>query len=453
MQLRQLPAIHKLLNAPELEPLLERHGLGAVKETLRQWQARWRHDGEVPAWAADRVQCAARLNAQLAGHSYQPVHNMTGTVIHTNLGRAPLSGELWDAVRPLVTGSMNLEYDVADGRRGSREGAVERRLVRLTGAEAATLVNNNAGALLLVLNTLALAKPVPVSRGELVEIGGSFRLPDLMQRSGCQLLEVGTTNRTHLQDFAAVADQAACFLKVHPSNYAVTGFASEVGTAELAKLAQQRRIPLCVDLGSGALVNLARLGLPHEPMPQKVLKDGADLVTFSGDKLMGGVQAGLIVGRADLIARLETNPLKRALRLDKIALALLNEILKLYEDPDRLTEALPVLRMLTTPLAALENRADAVQRVLASKLEAYRIEAKPSAAQIGSGALPNQPIESRALAIGHRDGARVGLLAQRLRQLNEPVIGRIQHQALWLDMRSVVNFDRALRSLEALPSK
>ena len=449
MQPRRLPAIDKLLNEPSLQPLLAQHGAGAVKERLRELQGQLRRSKQLPDWAAKPAEYAARLSQQLAGQGYRRMHNLTGTLIHTNLGRAPLSAALWQEVQPLVTGALNLEYDLAEGGRGDRDAVVEQRLRRLTGAEAATLVNNNAAALLLILNTLAEGGTVPVSRGELIEIGGSFRLPDLMRRSGCRLQEVGTTNRTHLRDFQAV-ETPALFLKVHPSNYAISGFTAEVETAQLAKLARQREAPLCVDLGSGALVNLARFGLPQEPRPQQVLEQGADLVTFSGDKLMGGAQAGLILGRADLIAKLQANPLKRALRMDKISLALLDALLKLYEAPDRLPSTLPLLRMLTLPLSVLQRRAESVHRTLADRLPGYRLQVRASQAQIGSGALPDRNIESRALVISHADPAAVRRLEQALRRLPQPVIGRIHQDALWLDMRSAADFDDAQDTLKNL---
>ena len=446
MQPRQLPAIGKLLKAPEIEALAVRHGAAAVKERLRALQQAARASAEVPAWAGAPQEYAKRIDAALAGRGYRVVYNMTGTIIHTNLGRAPLSGAAWDAVKRLVTGSMNLEYDLHSGRRGDREGTVAQRLAGLTGGEAAAVVNNNAAALLLVLNTLALNRPVTVSRGELIEIGGSFRLPELMARSGCRLLEVGTTNRTHLRDFAATAKETALFLKVHPSNYAISGFTSEVETAQLAELARAEGVAFCVDLGSGALVDLSRFGQPYELMPRKVLDQGADLVTFSGDKLMGGVQAGLIVGRADLVAQLNANPLKRALRADKVALALLNEVLKLHEDPERLPSALPVLHMLTLPIEALAKRVERLRSALAGKLPGYHLQCQPSEGQIGSGALPDTRVESRALVISHDHAAEVRRLEQGLRR-SAQVIGRLRRDALWLDVRSVADFDGALASL------
>ena len=450
MQPSDLPSIEKLVNAPALRPLVSHHGPEPVKRALRNLQTGMRANGRIPDWAGSAAGYAARLQETLAGQGYRRVHNLTGTVIHTNLGRAPLSAELWDAIKPLVTGAMNLEYDLARGGRGDREGMVAERLTRLAGAEAATIVNNNAAALLLVLNTFGFGKPVPVSRGELIEIGGSFRLPDLMARAGCRLLEVGTTNRTHLEDFADVAQDAAMLLKVHTSNYHIQGFTAEAPTADLAALADEHGIPLCVDLGSGALLDLRKFGLPHEPNPRQVLDTGAHLVTFSGDKLLGGVQAGLIAGRADLVSALKSNPLKRALRADKVTLAMLDATLKLYEQPDQAPLRIPVLRMLTTPLTVLETRANQLRDALAGQLPDYRFEVAASAAQIGSGAVPDRTIDSRAVVIRHAQSRQVRDLEQRLRRIPEPVVGRIRKGALWLDLRAVADFEGLLAAVAQL---
>ena len=450
MQPSDLPGIDKLVNAPAMRLLVAHHGPESVKRALRKLQGELRAGGDIPAWACAPEGYAERLETALAGQGYRPVHNLTGTVIHTNLGRAPVSAEMWDSIKPLVTGAMNLEYDLARGGRGDREGVVEERLTRLTGAEAATVVNNNAAALLLVLNTFALGRPVPVSRGELIEIGGSFRLPDLMERAGCRLREVGTTNRTHLKDFAAVAGDAAMLLKVHTSNYHIEGFTAEVPEADLAALANRHDIPLCVDLGSGALLDLRKLGLPHEPLPGQVLNAGAHLVTFSGDKLLGGVQAGLITGRRDLVSSLKGNPLKRALRADKVTLAMLDATLKLYEEPDQAPLRIPLLRLLTTPVAVLENRAGRLRDALAERLEGYEVQVDASAAQIGSGAVPDRTLESRAVVIRHAKSKQVRDLEERLRKLPEPVVGRIQQGALWLDLRAVADFDGLLAAVEDL---
>jgi L-seryl-tRNA(Ser) seleniumtransferase len=374
------------------------------------------------------------------------VFNMTGTVIHTNLGRALLSDDLWDTLRPLVTRPINLEYDLHAGKRGDRDAIIEQRLQRLTGCEAATVVNNNAAALLLVLNTLALGGSVPVSRGELIEIGGSFRLPELMLRSGCTLVEVGTTNRTHVQDFAAVLEQASMLLKVHPSNYHISGFAHEVSAEELAELARTRGIPTCVDLGSGTLVDLTHWGLPAEPTPQSVLKTGIDLVTFSGDKLLGGVQAGVIVGRRDLLDAIKQNPMKRALRADKITLAALEATLKLYETPESLPHTLPLLRTLTLAPEELDILGEAIIAVLPHPWSARLTE---TTAQIGSGALPDKTIASRALALAH-PALNADQMAARLRDLPNAVIGRISGGSLLLDLRGAQPLSELLKTLSHL---
>ena len=449
--LRDLPGIDRLLNDPVLAPLLSRYGEPKVKATLRSLQADWRERGEGPDWAAEATGYARAVAEDLGHQAYMPVFNLTGTIIHTNLGRALLSPELYRAVEPLVTQPMNLEYDLDSGRRGDREKFVEDRLTLLTGAEAATVVNNGAAALMLILNSLALGRTVPVSRGELIEIGGSFRLPDIMTRSGCELLEVGTTNRTHLKDFAGAIDQrTGLLLKVHPSNYHIEGFTSEVSISALAGLAQEAGLPLAVDLGSGTLVDLARYGLPHEPMPQEVLAQGADLVSFSGDKLLGATQAGIVVGRRDLIAELKRNPMKRALRPDKLTLAFLEQTLKLYDDPESLAEMLPLLQTMTTSEATLRERAERLAARLSPILPAFSVAVAESECQIGSGSLPDRRLPSIAVTITHAEEARVRALLGSLRRLPVPVIGRLRERRLWLDMRGAARLDELLDNLTAL---
>ena len=446
-ELRNLPSVDRVLTASATRPLIERYGHLAVRATVRTIQTRARQKpDQIPEWLLDPEGYAEALAAALQHSTYEPVFNLTGTVIHTNLGRALLSPDLWARVAPLVTRPVNLEYDIGAGKRGDRDQIIEARLKRITGCEAATVVNNNAAALLLVLNTLALNQNVPVSRGELIEIGGSFRLPELMARSGCTLIEVGTTNRTHLEDYEAVAEQAALLLKVHPSNYHVSGFTKEVSAEEMARLGKHSSTPSCVDIGSGTLVNLSHWGLPEEPTPQSVLEQGIDLVTFSGDKLLGGVQAGIIVGRQDLIEQIKKNPLKRALRADKITLAVLEETLKLYEQPEQLTAAIPVLQTLTLKQSELTRRAERVQAGLPENWAA-RIEACNG--QIGSGALPDKHLPSVAVVINDPDRSPAKLL-KALRGLSTPIIARVAEDSVWLDMRGAEPLDELLLTLDEL---
>ena len=367
------------------------------------------------------------------------VFNLTGIVLHSNLGRANLADAAIDAMNRVATGANNLEYDLAKGQRGDRDSHIESLICELTGAEAATVVNNNAAAVLLTLNTLALGKTVPVSRGELVEIGGSFRVPDIMGRSGCRLVEVGTTNRTHLKDYANAIDaDTALLMRVHTSNYRIEGFTNTVPETELATLAEENNIPFVVDMGCGNLIDLKALGLPHEATAQQTLDHGADLVLFSGDKLLGGPQAGIIAGRANLIASIKQNPLKRALRLDKVTLAALEATLQLYRNPDELVSTLPTLRLLTRAEDDIRQQADRLGPNVSSHLgDSYRVETASVSSQIGSGALPIEVLPSAALSITAANGEDEPLrsLALRLRQLPKPVIGRLHNGSLLLDLR------------------
>jgi len=419
--------------------LIATYGRSLVVDAVRTTLAERRRYDLAATVASIIEECAALL-----AHEMQPsqrrVFNLTGTVLHTNLGRAPLPEEAITAAVDAMRHPTTLEYKIETGKRGERDDHVAGWLMQLTGAEAALAVNNNAGALVLTLNTLAEGRETIVSRGELIEIGGSFRLPEIMARAGTKLREVGTTNRTHLADYAAaIGPETGLILKAHTSNYVVQGFTAAAPAAKLAALAREHAIPFVEDLGSGSLVDFERWGLPHEPTVTEALAQGADLVTFSGDKLLGGPQAGLVVGRAELIRRLARNPLKRALRLDKIRLAALEAVLRLYADPDRLAQRLPVLRLLARPqdeIKALGERLlPTVERVLQDIAEVTLVQTK---SQIGSGALPVSLLPSAALALRprpQRSGAAVETLARALRTLPIPVIGRIEMGRVLLDLR------------------
>jgi L-seryl-tRNA(Ser) seleniumtransferase len=433
-----LPAVDRVLRNPSAAALIERHGRALVVEAVRDTLAEYRGRGDGASVETIITVCGERL-AHLAHPSQRRVFNLTGTILHTNLGRAPLPEEAITAAAEAMRSPTTLEYDLDSGRRGERDDHIAGWLTRLTGAEAALAVNNNAGALVLVLNALAAGRETIVSRGELIEIGGAFRLPDIMERAGTRLREVGTTNRTHLRDFAgATGPETALILKVHTSNYEIQGFTAAAPTTRLAGLAHERGVPFVEDLGSGTLVDLEAWGLPHEPTVAEALEAGADLVTFSGDKLLGGPQAGLVVGRADLIAALAKNPLKRALRLDKIRLAALEAVLRLYADPDRLAARLPALRLLARPRKEIDAAARRLLAPLAQALNGIAtVEVVETKSQIGSGALPVSFLPSAGLALTpfNTSGAAIEKLGRRLRGLPVPVIGRIEGGRLILDLR------------------
>ncbi|MFS8037479.1 L-seryl-tRNA(Sec) selenium transferase [Xanthobacter sp. AM11] len=455
--LRGLPSVDAALKAEAGRAALARHGrqaaTAAVRAALDERRAALRAGaGAVPAAEEIAAAALARLDAA-AVPSLRPVFNLTGTVLHTNLGRAVFAEAAVEAATQAMRSAVALEYDLGGGRRGERDDHIRDLICELTGAEDATLVNNNAAAVLLVLNTLAQGRPAVVSRGELIEIGGAFRMPEIMRRAGAELEEVGTTNRTHARDYReAIRPETGVILKVHTSNYRVEGFTAQVPPRELADIAHAHGVPLVNDLGSGTLADLARYGLVHEPTVREAVAEGADLVTFSGDKLLGGPQAGFIVGRRDLIARLNKNPMKRALRVDKVRLAAIEATLRLYRDPDRLPEQLPTLRFLTRRPDDMAAQAERLAPVLAHLLPGFTVSVAPCRSQIGSGALPLETLPGIALALRARDGSggAPARLADALRRLPVPVIGRIEDQALLLDLRCLEDEAAFLFSIGAL---
>ncbi|MGF6485225.1 L-seryl-tRNA(Sec) selenium transferase [Paraburkholderia sp. JPY419] len=455
----RVPSVDKVMASAELAPLIGEYGRTQVLDALRDALDAWRinaQSGDAAANPAVSALETPQLHATVAAallarnaSRLRSVFNLTGTVLHTNLGRALLPDESVRAVMTALTQPANLEFDLATGMRGDRDDLIDDLICELTGAEAATIVNNNAAAVLLTLSALAAKKEVVVSRGELVEVGGAFRIPDIMSRAGAKLREVGTTNRTHLKDYEqAINARTALLMKVHASNYAISGFTKEVGIDEIAPLAHSRGLAVAVDLGSGTLVDLAEWGLPREPTVRETVAAGADVVTFSGDKLLGGPQAGLIVGRRDLIAKIKKHPLKRALRVGKLTLAALEPVLRLYRAPEKLAERLTTLRLLTRPA---EDIHAAAQRVLPALQQAigarYTVAAEPMFSQIGSGALPVDVLPSHGLVIRMTDGKRGGrhllALEKQLRGMARPVIGRIADDALRLDLRCLEADDEA----------
>jgi L-seryl-tRNA(Ser) seleniumtransferase len=440
-----VPSLDRLLNDTDFAPTLTRFSRTEVTAALREALAALRQQallGELDRDALSPRTIARSVDAGLqeaARSRLRVVFNLTGTVLHTNFGRALLPAALQESVLRALTAPVSLEYDLSTGGRGDRDDVVEPLLRELTGAEAATVVNNNAAAVLLMLNTLSNRREVVVSRGELVEIGGAFRIPDVMRSAGSKLIEVGTTNRTHASDYTdAINPRTALLMKVHTSNYAITGFTSSVKIGELAELGRTHGVPLVVDLGSGSLIDLTRWGLPKEPTVREVIVAGADLVAFSGDKLLGGPQAGIIVGRADLIARIKRNPLKRALRVGKLTLAALEGVLALYRAPELLAEKLTVLRLLTR--AASEIEAQSRRLLPAARAafgEGFEVTAAPMTSQVGSGALPADRLPSFGLRVEPSRAKRSSIrrLELMLRELPRPVIGRIADKALWLDLR------------------
>ncbi len=445
-RLSKLPKVDALLATPRAQEILKAfsrsrlvNGIRAQLDTLRQQMLQG--DGQAQDFAEDAFFQAVEqsLRAQ-AEPSLRRVINATGIVLHTNLGRAPLAARAIEAVVEVARGYSNLEYDLGAGKRGSRHAHVERLLRELTGAEAAVVVNNNAAAVMLAVNTLAKDSEVVTSRGELIEIGGSFRIPDVIERSEAKLVEVGTTNKTRIDDYAnAITDMTRILLKVHQSNFKIVGFTSAAQREEMVALARERTLLVVEDLGSGILIDPADFGLPDETTVREVVESGVDLVTFSGDKLLGGPQAGIVVGRADLIAAMKKNPLMRALRPGKLNLAALEATLLLYLDEDRLRESLPLLAMLTASDEELKTKAQTLCDALGA-FPGVHAEVKQGESYSGGGSLPGEAIPTWLVAV-RMDRFSADELAAQLRAHSTPIVARIADDALLLDLRTLSDED------------
>ncbi|MGA7325419.1 MAG: L-seryl-tRNA(Sec) selenium transferase [Rhodomicrobium sp.] len=454
----RLPSVDQVLRCETGQIAVARYGHKTAVEAIRHILVGLRGGpsarpyGDASAIAAAALHLAEEADAP----SVRRVFNLTGTVLHTNLGRAILPEVAINAAVDAMRNATALEFDLDSGGRGERDDHIRGLLRELTGAEDACAVNNNAGAVLITLNTFAQGKNAIVSRGELIEIGGSFRLPDIMKRAGTKLVEVGTTNCTHFRDYEqAIDENTGLILKAHTSNYLIQGFTKAVPSAELSSLARSRSIAFIHDLGSGALADLSQYGLKSEPTVAQAISEGCDIVTFSGDKLLGGPQAGIIAGRKDLIERIAKNPMKRALRLDKIRLAALEAVLKLYRDPERLPETLPTLRYFVRQQAEIASFAGWLCGPLSAALgENYSVRVIECSSQIGSGSLPLETLASAGIAIAPNDrkasGRQLDILTSAFRRLPVPVIGRIKDGALLFDLRCLEDGSEFLGQLQKL---
>ncbi|OBW96419.1 selenocysteine synthase [Gallibacterium salpingitidis] len=458
---RQLPAIDRLLKTEFGTQLLATFGhiatVNMMRIQLEKAREQIKQHQQLPDYCQTEQSFLQHIQQQLQQQrqvNIQPVHNLTGTVLHTNLGRAIWSEAAQQAAVNAMRQNVALEFDLQQGKRGHRDQAISELIARLTGAEAACVVNNNAAAVLLMLATFAQGKEVIISRGELIEIGGAFRIPDIMAQAGCKLVEVGTTNRTHLRDYAqAINENTALLLKVHSSNYQIVGFTTSVSEEELVQLGKEKGIPVITDLGSGALIDFREYGLPYEPQVQQKVAAGVDLISFSGDKLLGGPQAGIIVGKQEWIDQLQRHPLKRVLRCDKVILSGLEATLRLYLEPENLAQSLPTLNALTADLTQLTENAQQLQQALQQKLaERFEIAINNSDAQIGSGSQPTAKIPSIAVTLQPKSTKSEDLyqLVTQLKTLSQPIIGRIEADKLWLDLRSVADIEALLTTVNEL---
>jgi L-seryl-tRNA(Ser) seleniumtransferase len=444
--LRSLPAVDELLRQKTIKEAAEDYPrtlvVGAIRNVVeRMREAILADDGTIDAQRLDRANLVNEIREELehmAAFTLKRVVNATGIIVHTNLGRSLLCHDASDRLQLIGSGYSNLEYELQAGIRGSRHVHAEAILCEITGAEGALVVNNNAAAVLLALNTLAQGMEVVVSRGQLVEIGGSFRIPDIMARSGARLKEVGTTNRTHLHDYeAAIGPETALLLDVHASNYQIIGFTAEVDLEELVALGEKHRLPVMQDLGSGCFVDVSRFGLKGEPLVQDAVRTGVDLVTFSGDKLLGGPQAGIILGNRALIAQLRRNPLTRALRVDKLTLASLEATLRLYRDEEVAIRAIPTLRMIATDLEALEVQAhDLLEKLNANISSRIKVEIVAGSSMVGGGALPVQTLPTKLVAFRSEEFS-AARLETHFREHEPPIIGRVEYELFLLDVRTL----------------
>ena len=444
-----IPSVHKILNLPEVKELISEKGKIIVTEAIRIVQSELRDSLKVNNKSDVDLKninvFISRLKnkiEEITKDTLFPVLNLSGTVLHTNLGRASLPDEAIKSLSLIARGPSNLEYNIKTGRRGDRDQHIEKKLCRLIGAEAATVVNNNAAALVLVLNSLAKRKEVIVSRGEMIEIGGSFRLPDIMSSAGCKLREVGTTNRTYINDYKeAFGTRTGLILKAHTSNYSINGFTEEVKEKDIADFATKNNIPFIVDLGSGLLIDLRILNLPKERSPKEILSAGVDLITFSGDKLLGGPQCGIIAGRKELINIIKKNPLSRVVRCDKMTIAAFASLLKIYENPEKALNEIPTLRLLKKTQKEIQEVAERICPEIKLYLSKIAIvETTKCKSQVGSGSLPLEILPSAGLKIKPKTtsknaGSFLNQLSIELRHLPVPIISRIHNGAILLDLR------------------
>ncbi|MGC7590387.1 L-seryl-tRNA(Sec) selenium transferase [Bisgaard Taxon 46] len=456
---QSLPSVDKILKTADGMALVAEFGHSAVvnicRQLIEQGRESIKKENKLPYFFADVEHTIDAIRDSLQQQqqvNIQSVHNLTGTVLHTNLGRALWAEGAQQAALTAMRQNVALEYDLEAGKRSHRDNYISELLCQLTGAEAACVVNNNAAAVLLMLATFAQSKEVIISRGELIEIGGAFRIPDIMQQAGCKLVEVGTTNRTHLSDYRnAINENTAFLMKVHSSNYQICGFTKSVTEQELVELANEFNLPVITDLGSGALVDLAQYGLQAEPTVQEKWAQGVDLISFSGDKLLGGPQAGIIVGKKTWIDRLQAHPLKRALRCDKVILAGLEATLRLYLQPEKLREKLTALYLLTQPVSELSAKAEQLKVALQEKLgNDYLLQIEESSAQIGSGSQPLATIPSVAVTVSTEISGKLTALLQRFKRLSQPIICRVEKEKIWLDLRSLASLALLLETIEQL---